>query len=64
MGTGEQVLIFFILLAIGVLLGMIGFFIVVFDKFGSLTAKIEPSVNELRPINSLFRLGTSRYHFK
>ena len=63
-GTGEHVLKIFILLAIGALLGMIGFFVVVFDKFGSLRAKIEPVVNKLRPIDSLFRLGTSRYHFK
>ena len=62
--TGKHVLKIFILLAIGALLGMIGFFVVIFDKFGSLRAKIEPVVNKLRPIDSLFRLGTSRYHFK
>jgi hypothetical protein len=62
--TGEHVLAIFLLLTVGALLGMIGFFVVVFDKFGSLRAKIEPVVNKLRPIDSLFRLGTSRYHFK
>jgi hypothetical protein len=43
---------------------MIGLFVVVFDKFGSLRAEIEPIMNKLRPIDSLFRLDTSRYHFK
>jgi hypothetical protein len=61
-GTDEHVLKIYILLAIGALFGMIEFF--VFDQFGSLRAKIEPIVNELRPIDSLFRLGTSRYHSK
>jgi hypothetical protein len=37
-GTVEHVLKIFILLAIGALLGMIGFFII-FDKFGSLRAE-------------------------
>jgi len=60
-GTGEHVLKI-ILLAIGALHGMIGFFVVIFDKFGSLRAEIEPIMNKLRPIDSLFRLGTSRYH--
>ena len=67
MGTGEHVAEVFILLAVGKLLGMIGvvvIVIVVFDKLSSLGAKIEPIVDELRPIDSLFRLGTSRYHFK
>jgi hypothetical protein len=50
--------------SIGALPGMIVFFVIIFDKFGSLRAKIEPVVNELRRIDSLFRLGTSRYHFK
>ena len=63
-GTGEHVLEIFLLLTVGALLGMIGFFVVIFDKFGSLRAKIEPIVNKLRPIDSLFRLGTSHYHFK
>jgi hypothetical protein len=66
-GTGEHVAEVFILLAVGKLLGMIGvvvIVIVVFDKLSSLGAKIEPIVDELRPIDSLFRLGTSRYHFK
>jgi hypothetical protein len=64
-GTGEHVLnIFLLLFTVGALLGMIGFVIVVIDKFGSLRSKIEPVVNELRPIDSLFRLGTSRNHFK
>jgi hypothetical protein len=67
-GTGEQVLTVFILLAIGTLLGMIGFVVVVviFNKLSSLRAEIESVVNELRPIDSLFRLGMSSryYHFK
>jgi hypothetical protein len=46
-GTGEQVLKVFILLATGTLLGMIGFIVVVFDKLSSLRAEIEPVVNEL-----------------
>ena len=65
MGTGDHVAKFFILLAVGTLLGMIGVvIIVVFDKLSSLGAEIEPIVDELRPIDSLFRLGTSCYHFK
>ena len=60
MGTGEHVLEIFLLFTVEALLGMVGFFIVVIDKFGSLRSKIKPVVNELRPINRLFRLGTSR----
>jgi hypothetical protein len=63
-GTGKHVLKIFILLAIWTLLGKVRFFIVIIDKFGSLRAEIEPVVNELIPIDSLFRLGMSRYHFK
>ena len=63
-GTGKHVLKILILLAIGALLGMIRFFVVIFYKFVSLRADIEPVVDELRSIDSLFRLGTSRCHFK
>jgi hypothetical protein len=61
-GTGEHMLEIFLLVTVGALLGMVRFFIVVIDKFGSLRSKIEPVVNELRPINKLFRLGTSSHH--
>jgi hypothetical protein len=38
--------------------------IVIVDKFSSLRAEIEPIGDELRPIDSLFHLGTSCYHFE
>ena len=63
MGTGEHVAEVFVLLAVGTLLDMIGVIVVVFDKLSSLVggAEIEPIVDELRLIDSLFRLGTSCY---
>ena len=54
---------FFILLAVGTLLGMIDVVVIV-DKLSSLGAEIEPIGDELRPIDSLFHLGTSCYHFE
>jgi hypothetical protein len=57
MDIAWHVLEIFLLFTVGALLGMVGFVVVVIDKFGSLRSKIEPVVNELRPIDSLFRLG-------